>query len=163
MTYAVFEDERYYICHDGRELRHIRTESKEQEGYTQTVEVYGCADCMGCEHKSKCLYKYNAGKNPDRNKVMKINERWEELREESNANIQSEEGILKRQIRSIQTEGHFGDIQGKRSFRRFNYRSEEKVYKEFMLYAIGRNIMKYHRFLHHEIETYEGKKEQKAA
>ena len=163
MTYAVFEDERYYICHDGRELRHIRTESKEQEGYTQTVEVYGCADCMGCEHKSKCLYKYNAGKNPDRNKVMKINERWEELREESNANIQSEEGILKRQIRSIQTEGHFGDIKENESFRRFNYRSEEKVYKEFMLYAIGRNIMKYHRFLHHEIETYEGKKEQKAA
>ena len=32
-----------------------------------------------------------------------------------------------------------------------------------MLYAIGRNIMKYHRFLHHEIEKYEGKKEQKAA
>ena len=39
----------------------------------------------------------------------------------------------------------------------------EKVYKEFMLYAIGRNIMKYHRFLHHEIEKYEGKKEQKTA
>ena len=38
MTYAVFEDEHYYICHDGRELRHIRTESKEQDGYTQTVE-----------------------------------------------------------------------------------------------------------------------------
>ena len=32
-----------------------------------------------------------------------------------------------------------------------------------MLYAIGRNIMKYHRFLHHEIWKYEGKKEQKAA
>ena len=163
MTYAVFEDEHYYICHDGRELRHIRTESKEQDGYTQTVEVYGCADCGGCGHKSKCLYKYNAQKNPDRNKVMKINERWEELREESNANIESEEGILKRQIRSIQTEGHFGDIKENESFRRFNYRSGEKVYKEFMLYAIGRNIMKYHRFLHHEIETYEGKKEQKAA
>lgn len=41
---------------------------------------------------------------------MKNNERWEELKEESNANIQSEEGILKRQTRSIQTEGHFGDI-----------------------------------------------------
>lgn len=44
MTYAVYEDEPYYICHDGRELRHIRTESKEMECYTQTVEVYGCAD-----------------------------------------------------------------------------------------------------------------------
>ncbi len=41
---------------------------------------------------------------------MKINEQWEELKEASNANIQSEKGILKRQIRSIQTEGHFGDI-----------------------------------------------------
>lgn len=163
MTYAVFEDEHCYICHDGRELHHIRTESKEQDGYTQTIEVYGCADYSGCEHKSKCLYKYNAEKNADRNKVMKINERWEELKEESNANIQSEEGILKRQTRSIQTEGHFGDIKENENFRRFNYRSEEKVYKEFMLYAIGRNIMKYHRFLHHEIEKYEGKKEQKTA
>ena len=32
-----------------------------------------------------------------------------------------------------------------------------------MLYAIGRNIMKYHRFVHHEIEKYEGKKEPKVA
>ena len=147
----------------GKELRHIRTESKELDGYKQTVEVYGCADCSGCEHKSKCLYKYNAEKNPDRNKVMKINERWEELKEESHANIQSEEGILKRQTRSIQTEGHFGDIKENEKFRRFNYRSEEKVYKEFMLYAIGRNIIKYHRFINHEIEKYEGKQEQKTA
>ena len=163
MTYAVFEDEHYYICHDGRELRHSRTESKEQDGYTQTLEVYGCVDCSGCEHKARCLYQYNAEKNPDRNKVMKINERWEELKEESHANIQSEKGILKRQTRSIQTEGHFGDIKENEDFRRFHYRSGEKVYKEFMLYAISRNIMKYHRFLHHEIEKYEGKKEQKAA
>ena len=163
MTYAVNGDEHYYICHDGRELRHIRTESREQGSYTQTVEVYGCADCSGCGHKSKCLYKYNAEKTPDRNKVMKINRRWEELKAESNRNPQSEEGILKRQTRSIQTEGHFGDIKENENFRRFNYRSEEKVYKEFMLYAIGRNIMKYHRFLHHEIEKYEGKREQKTA
>ena len=90
MTYAVFEDEHYYICHDERELRHIRTKNKEQDGYTQTVEVYGCRDCSGCEHKAQCLYKYNAQKNPDQNKVMKINERWEELKEESNIKIQSE-------------------------------------------------------------------------
>ena len=160
--YLVKVQKRLTTTHDGRELRHIRTESKEQDGYTRTIEVYGCADCSECEYKSKCLYKYNAEKNPERNKVMKINERWEELREESNRNIQSEEGILKRQTRSIQTEGHFGDIKENENFRRFNYRSEEKVYKEFMLYAIGRNIMKYHRFLHREIEKFEGKKEQKA-
>ena len=66
-------------------------------------------------------------------------------------------------ITSAMTEGNFGDIKENENFRRFNYRSTEKVYKEFVLYAIGRNINKYHRFLHHEIEKYEGKKEQKVA
>ena len=163
MKYEVFEDEHYYVCHDGRQLRHIRTEIREQSGYQQTFEVYGCADCSGCQHKSKCLYKYNEEKDTGKNKVMKINEQWDELKEESHANIQSEKGILKRQTRSIQTEGHFGDIKGNENFRRFNYRTSEKVYKEFMLYAIGRNINKYHRFLDNKIQKFEGKSEQKTA
>lgn len=94
---------------------------------------------------------------------MKVNERWEELKEESYANIQSEKGILNRQIRSIQTEGHFGDIKENEDFRRFNYRSTEKVYKEFLLFAMGRNLNKYHRFLTGKIKKYEGKTEQTAA
>jgi hypothetical protein len=125
----------------------------------QTYEIYGCADCSGCEHKAKCLYKYNPEKDIDKNKIMKINEQWEELKSKSHANIESEKGILNRQIRSIQTEGHFGDIKENENFRRFNHRSSEKVYKEFMLYAIGRNINKYHRFLHNEIKKFEGKQE----
>ena len=32
-----------------------------------------------------------------------------------------------------------------------------------MLYAIGRNINKYHRFLHDKIKKFEGKTEEKAA
>ena len=39
---------------------------------------------------------------------MKINEHWEELREKSHANIQSERGILKWQTRSIQTRDFCG-------------------------------------------------------
>ena len=157
MRTGIFEDEQFYICHDGRELRHLRTETKEQDGYTQIFEVYGCADCSGCEHKARCLYKYDAEKDAEKNKVMKINEQWEELKERSHANIQSERGILKRQTRSIQTEGHFGDIKENENFRRFNYRSSDKVYKEFMLYAIGRNINKYHRFLYEKLRKFEGK------
>ena len=163
MKTTVFEDEQVYICHDGRELRHINTEKKKQNGYTQTYEVYGCFDCSGCEHKPKCLYKYNPDKDVDKNKVMKINEVWEELREKSHANIQSEKGILKRQTRSIQTEGHFGDIKENEDFRRFNYRSSDKVYKEFMLFAIGRNINKYHRFLYAKLKKFEGKLQEKTA
>ena len=163
MTSRVFEDEHYYVCHDGRELRHVETETKEQDGYTQNFEVYACADCSGCEHKAKCLYKYDPAKDADKNKVMKINEQWEELKAASHANIESEKGILNRQIRSIQTEGHFGDIKENENFRRFNHRSSVKVYKEFMLYAIGRNLNKYHRFLHKEIQKFEGKQAENAA
>ena len=94
---------------------------------------------------------------------MKINEHWKKLQEESIVNIQSEEGVLKRQTRSFQAEGHFGDIKENKNFRRFYYWSEEKIYKEFMLYVISRNIMKYHRFSHHELEKFEGKKGQKTA
>lgn len=163
MSYHVFEDEHYYICHDGRELRHIQTERKKQNGYTQTFEVYACADCSGCEHKARCLYKYNPEKDGEKNKLMKINEQWEELKAASHANIESEKGILNRQIRSIQTEGHFGDIKENENFRRFNHRSSEKVYKEFLLYAIGRNINKYHRFIHNQIQKFEGKQVQETA
>ena len=85
---------------------------------------------------------------------MKINEKWEELQEDSHANILSEKGIVNRQTRSIQTEGHFGDIKENENFRRFHYRSLEKVYKEFLLFAIARNINKYHRFLHGEIQKF---------
>lgn len=163
MMYMVEGDSHYYRCHDGRRLEYIRTESSKQDGYTRKIEVYGCEDCGGCEYKSRCLYRYDQERDANKNKVMKINENWEELKSESHANIQSEEGILNRQIRSIQTEGHFGDIKENDHFRRFNYRSEDKVNKEFMLYAFGRNINKYHRFMNGEIEKFEGKSEQAVA
>ena len=45
-----------------------------------------------------------------------------------------------------------------------DYKREfKKVYKEFLLYAIGRNLNKYHRFLHGEIQKFEGKTGQTAA
>ena len=163
MKTMIFEDEHYYVCHDGRELRHIRTETRQQDGYVQTFEVYGCADCIVCEHKARCLYKYNEKTDQDKNKVMKINERWENLKEEAHANIQSEKGILNRQIRSIQTEGHFGDIKENEDFRRFHYRSSGKVYREFLLYTIGRNLNKYHRFSTGELKKYKPKSDENAA
>ena len=70
---------------------------------------------------------------------------------------------MKRQTRSIQIEGYFGDIKENEDLRRFNYRSSDKVYKEFMLFAIERNINKYHRFLHAKLKKFEGKLQEKTA
>ena len=129
----------WIVTNDGKDTNHAVT-GKVKE----LLEIAG-RSCILCE------------KDAEKNKVMKINEQWEALKEESHANIQSERGILKRQTRSIQTEGHFGDIKENENFRRFNYRSADKVYKEFMLYAIGRNINKYCRFLNEKLKKFEGK------
>ena len=37
------------------------------------------------------------------------------------------------------------------------------IYKEFMLFAIGRNINKYHRFLYAKLKKFEGKLQEKTA
>lgn len=153
----------YYVCGNGRLLTHQRTEIRKQKGFEQTYEVYACSDCSGCPLKAHCLYRYDEEKDEHKNKVMKINETWEKLKAKSHENIQSERGILNRQIRSIQTEGHFGDIKENEGFRRFNYRGTEKVAKEFLLFAFGRNMNKYHRFTAGVIREFQGKTDQKAA
>ena len=155
MTCQVFEDEPYYICHDGRKQRHMRTETREQDGYTRIFEVYGCLDCSGCGYKAQ--------KDAEKNKIMKINEQWEALKEESHENIKSGKEILKRQLCWSQTEGHFEAIKKGENFRRFHYRFTKKVYKEFMPYMEGQNINKYHCFLHNEIQKFEGKTREETA
>lgn len=157
------EDKGYYVCSDNRQLIHQRTEVRRQGGFKRTFEVYACSDCNGCTLKESCLYKYDEEREIDKNKIMKVNENWEELKAKSHANIQSEKGILNRQIRSIQTEGHFGDLKENDKFRRFNYRSTKKVYKEFMMYTFGRNLNKYHKFTHGQISEFVGNATQQAA
>lgn len=163
MTSVIYEDTHYYVCADKRLLEHQRTETHNKAGYQRTLQVYGCSDCSGCVHKADCLYRYDQTKDTNRNKVMKINEQWEELKADSHQNIQSKQGILNRQIRSIQTEGHFGDIKENDKFRRFNHRCAEKVYKEFMLYTMARNLNKYHRFITGKIQKFQGKIEESVA
>lgn len=66
-------DEDCYYCYDKRRLEHIKNEKRNDNGYVQTYEVYGCSNCNSCHHKSKCLHKYNDETDRDKNKMMKIN------------------------------------------------------------------------------------------
>ena len=43
MTTQIFEDEHFYICHDGRELRHIRTEEKK---WMVIHKLWKCMDAL---------------------------------------------------------------------------------------------------------------------
>lgn len=163
MKKVVNENEIYYICHAGKKLSHTKTEKSMRNGFLQEFHVYKCDNCTACPHKEKCLWKYDPEKDYEKNKVMKVNEVWEKLKLESHTNILSDRGILNRQIRSIQTEGYFGNIKANEDFTSFNHRSEEKVYKEFLLNAVGKNIMKYHKFITGKLKEFTGKNESLAA
>lgn len=147
----------YYKCYDNRKLELTRVETNITQGFTRNYKVYECKDCSRCNHKSECLYRYDEEKDINKNKVMKINEDWEELKKESEKNVLSKKGIKNRQIRSIQTEGHFGDIKENDGLRRFNHRSKEKNYKEMMFNVMGRNVNKYHRFIQGTLKKFEMK------
>jgi transposase len=70
----------YYLCADGRKLLHERTELRRQGSLERSFEVYASKDCSGCEFKSQCLYQYDEEKDYNKNKIMKVNEVWEELK-----------------------------------------------------------------------------------
>lgn len=146
-----------YRCANGRLLTFDRIEISRTKEIAKEHKVYSCKDCNGCELKPKCLYQYDSKKNQTKNKVIKINEQWDLLKQKTYDNIHSEKGILNRQIRSIQTEGFFGDMKANDGFRQFNHRSSDKVIKEFMLYAFGKNIDKYFKFITGKIQKFEGK------
>lgn len=152
-----------YECADGRILSYEKIQRSYTKGFEQRYEVYDCNDCSGCERKKECFYKYNEKRDSERNKRMRINEHWEKLKERTNKNIHTEKGIIYRQIRSIQTEGSFGDMKENDKFRRFNNRGYEKVEKELIIYIIGRNINKLDRFIHQKIESYPQKRKKEVA
>lgn len=151
------EQSKAYRCHDNRILRHVKTETHKAHGFERTFEVYACSSCEGCSYKPECLYSYDPERNPDKNKIIKVNERWDKLKAKSESNVLSEKGIRYRQIRSVETEGAFGDMKENDKFRRFHRRGTEKVTKEIMLYAFARNVNKYDRFEKKQLESFEGK------
>ncbi len=154
MKKEIVDGEFQYTCHNGQLLKYIETTHSFNHGFKQTFKTYRSESCLDCHLKAKCFYNYNEEKHKDRDKQFKVNHHWEALKSETDKNIQSEEGIIKRMIRSIQTEGTFGDMKYNDDFTRVNHRSIDKVYKEFALYAIGRNINKYHRFEHELLNEY---------
>src|SRR5699024_3543943 len=102
------------------------------------TRVYLYNDCCNCQYFNECM-KY---KNKSGLKRIYVSERFEGLREESEANIKSKTGIIARLNRSIQAEGTFSYIKSGMNYVRFNHRSMEKIVAEIKLLTFAINIRK---------------------
>lgn len=134
-----------YLCHMGRPIQAAYVKkTRSKAGYPIVTTVYTCLECAGCPHKAQCIK--GASKTPleERSKNLYVSKSFLRQREQMQARIQSDEGILLRINRSIQVEGAFGVLKENMGFRRFLMRSSIKVQTELLLLCMGYNLNKLH-------------------
>lgn len=137
MTYDRESDS--YTCKNGRTLSKSGSQRKvnPKTGYVSESKTYACADCSECPYLGRCYRGKYA-------KQIRIAEKFDAYRAESERNICTEEGILLRINRSIQAEGAFGITKQDMGFTRFLTRGKENVKTEYLLLAFGFNVNKLH-------------------
>jgi hypothetical protein len=84
--------------------------------------------------------------------VIQKNYILEELKENAKSLLDSEEGVIHRQKRSIYAEGVFGILKQDYGYIRLHRRGKLKVELEITLTVIGFNLKKYHSKLYRKQE-----------
>ena len=111
---------------------------KNKYGFKSESRVYLCKDCLSCSYSNDCI-KF---KNKSGLKRIYVPEQFESLRQKSEENITTKEGIIERLNRSIQAEGIFSYIKSGMKYSRFRHRSMEKIVAEMKLLSFAINIKK---------------------
>ncbi len=136
MAYDQEKDE--YTCQNGKKLKAVYIGTrKSKSGYESEVTYYECESCEGCPYKKSCTRAKG-------NRKLQVSKKFVEQRKQSLERITSEQGILLRMNRSIQSEGAFGVVKENYGFRQYLLRGKKKVLAETLLLAIAYNINKCH-------------------
>ena len=136
MAYNAELDE--YTCQQGRKLR-VSYEGirKSKSGFESRMTYYEGEGCNDCPSKKQCTKSKG-------NRKLQVSKKFIVQRAESLARVTSEQGILLRMNRSIQSEGAFGVLKQNYAFRQFLLRGHRKVSTEIFLLAMAYNVNKFH-------------------
>lgn len=126
------------VCPAGHSFNQYQYDSQNRRGkYLQISQVYTTGKCKECTLKSECTKAKGE-------RELRVNVVLEEMQEEADRVLLSEEGKRLRGERSAQAEGVFGVLKEDKKFSRFHRRGQENIETEMYLLAIGHNIRKYH-------------------
>ena len=131
----------HYVCPEGKELLFEKERYSYEDGYLKITNHYRCSDCTDCPFMKDCT-KSECGRVIQKNYVL------DELKANAKALLDSEEGIIHRQKRSIYAEGVFGVLKQDYGYIRLYRRGILKTELELTLVIIGFNLNKYHNKLH---------------
>lgn len=125
-----------YYCPMGQCMQNIGTKlHKTTTGFTQTLSIYKAQNCQGCPMGAVC----HKGQG---NRTIEVNHRLNQLKQQANERLLSEEGIRHRKKRCWDVEAVFANIKNNHHFRRFMLRGKEKVAIETGLLALAHNLRK---------------------
>lgn len=142
MAYDAQKDE--YTCQAGQKLRAKYVgKRKSKSGFESEITYYECDDCSACPHKKTCTRAKG-------NRQIHVSKKFIQQRATSLERITSEQGILLRMNRSIQSEGAFGVVKQNYGFRQFLLRGHKKVSTEVLILAMAYNINKLHAKIQHD-------------
>ena len=126
----------YYVCPMGQHMHNTGTYNKTTStGFIQTVKKYQAKNCSTCPLNGSC-HKSKG------DRIIEINHRLNELKQQANQRLLSEEGIKKRKQRCWDVEPVFANIKNNHGFKRFMLRGKHKVNIETGLLALAHNLRK---------------------
>ena len=133
--YNAAED--YYVCPMGQHMTRIGTShSKTASGYRSENARYQAQNCKGCPLRCLC-YKAKGER-----RIIEVNHRLNEYKQNARELLTSEEGLRHRGRRCIEPEAVFGQMKFNMAYRRFRHFGKDKVTMDFAFFAIAFNIKK---------------------
>lgn len=130
------KEQDYYVCPMGQHMKNTGTYNKiTSTGFIQTVTKYQAKNCNNCPLNGAC-HKSKG------NRIIEINHRLNDLKQQVNQRLLSEEGIKKRKQRCWDVEPVFANIKNNHGFKRFMLRGKQKVTTETGLLALAHNLRK---------------------
>jgi transposase len=130
------KEQDYYVCPMGQHMQNKGTYNKiTSTGFIQTVTKYQAKNCNNCPLNGAC-HKSKS------DRTIEINHRLNELKQQANQRLLSEEGIKKRKQRCWDVEPVFANIKNNHGFKRFMLRGKQKVSIEVGLLALAHNLRK---------------------
>ena len=116
---------------------------RQTSGFESEITYYECDDCSACPHKKTCTRAKG-------NRQLHVSKKFIQQRTASLERITSEQGILLRMNRSIQSESAFGVVKQNYGFRQFLLRGHNKVSTEVLILAMAYNVNKLHAKIQQE-------------
>jgi transposase/flagellar biosynthesis chaperone FliJ len=134
LEYNAVKDE--YICPSGKPMKHTSQQKNKERGFLKTYTFYQAKGCKNCPLRESC-HKQKG------NRLIKVNHKGRQLKEQAYQRLKTEQGIYYRKKRPADVEPVFGNIKCNKNFKRFLLKGIDKTEIEWGLLCIAHNLKKF--------------------